>query len=242
MARPIILCWSGGKDSVLALDRLLSDPQFDVIGLLTMLTEQDQQVSMHGVSRELIESQASAVGQRLVTVEVPRWPVNQIYAQAFAYGIEKFEAGAACAVAFGDLFLEDIREFREQLCGQLGRTAVFPLWGTQTTRLAGEFLNSGYRAVVCCADAARLTADFVGCRYDAAFLQRLPGDVDPCGERGEFHTFVTFGMGWNREIPVNSASPVLRDGFWYADLKSASDDSSLAGSVEFSSDRELRDV
>ncbi len=219
MPEPIILSWSGGKDSVLALDRLRRDDCWDVLGLLTVITAGEGRVSMHGVPQELIVLQAAALNLELVFAEVPRWPSNSQYESAFDKALDRFQSPGVRTIAFGDLFLEDIRQYREDFCARRELQPVFPLWGADTSWLAQEFVDAGYRAIVCCAEARKLTADFVGCEYDAAFLDRLPAGVDPCGEQGEFHTLVVDGPGWKSAVQARVGETTRADQFWYAELE-----------------------
>lgn len=219
MPEPIVLSWSGGKDSVLALDRLRRDERWNVVGLLTMVTAGDGRVSMHGVPQELIRQQAAGLNLELVLAEVPPWPSNGQYELAFERGLDRFQSLGVRTIAFGDLFLADIRRYREDFCARRELRAVFPLWGSDTAALAGEIVDSGHRAVVCCADARQLTADFVGCGYDAAFLRRLPPGIDLCGERGEFHTLVIEGPGWKTNVEARVGATSRVDHFWYAELE-----------------------
>lgn len=213
---PIIVSWSGGKDCVLALERLRCDDRWDVRGLVTTITADDRRVCMHEVPELWLQLQARELGLPLQTIPVPRWPSNEVYRTAWSQGLQAWRASGVQTIAFGDLFLADIRAYRETLCAELGWTPVFPVWGLETTRLAREFVESGYTAVVCCVDESRLTAEFVGCRYDASFLDRLPADVDPCGERGEFHTCVTSGPGWRENTDWTAGTITRAEGFvWW---------------------------
>jgi uncharacterized protein (TIGR00290 family) len=217
--QPIVACWSGGKDSALMLQRLLRDPSYRVVGLITMVTAGDRRISMHGVSHELLMEQAERLGLPLVTAEIPSFPANAVYETAFARAVDRFRSLGVQIVAFGDLFLADIRTYREQLCDRLGLTAVFPLWGEDTTRLGGTFLSQGFHAIICCVDAAKLPRDCIGTAYDAAFLTRLPAGVDPCGENGEFHTFVTSGPILSSPIDAHVAGVTESPGFWRAEWR-----------------------
>lgn len=217
--QPLVACWSGGKDSALMLDRIRRDPRYRVVGLITMVTAGDRRISMHGVPHELLMEQADRIGLPLVTAEIPPFPANAVYETAFARAVDRFRSLGVQTIAFGDLFLADIRTYREQLCDRLELTAVFPLWGEDTTQLAATFLSQGFQAIVCCVDAAKLPRDCIGVAYDAAFLNRLPAGIDPCGENGEFHTFVTAGPILSSPIDasVNSANESL--GFWRAEWR-----------------------
>lgn len=201
------------------LDRLQDDPRYRVVGLITMITAGDRRISMHGVSNDLLSAQAEAVGLPLVQAEIPAFPENAIYEAAFARAVDRFRSLGVRTVAFGDLFLADVRQYREQLCARIGLEALFPLWGENTSQLAAAFLARGYQATVCCADAAKLPREMVGCGYHAEFLARLPAEVDPCGENGEFHTFVTAGPILSTPIHVDIKAVTSSKGFWYAELQ-----------------------
>jgi len=202
------------------LGRLRDDARYRVVGLITMVTAGDRRISMHGVAAELLLSQAAAAGLPLVQAEIPAFPANSVYEAAFAKAVDRFRSLGVHAVAFGDLFLADIHAYREQLCARLGLEAVFPLWGEDTANLAAEFVAQGYRATVCCVDGSKLPREAAGSEYDARFLAGLPAGVDPCGENGEFHTFVTAGPVLSRAVPVEVASVGASRGFWYAELQS----------------------
>ncbi|MDZ4684373.1 MAG: hypothetical protein SH850_04735 [Planctomycetaceae bacterium] len=218
--QPIVACWSGGKDSALMLGRLRDDPHYRVVGLITMVTAGDRRISMHGVPGELLVAQAAATGLPLVQAEIPAFPANAIYEAAFARAVDRFRSLGVRTVAFGDLFLGDIRQYREQLCARIEMEALFPLWGEDPSQLAAEFLARGYRATICCADSAKLPREFAGVEYNAGFLADLPAGVDPCGENGEFHTFVTAGPVLSQAIEVEATAVTQSQGFWYAELQS----------------------
>lgn len=212
---PIVLSWSGGKDCLLMLRRLQADPRYRVVGLLTTVWTDEACVAMHGVPVPLIQAQAVALGLGLAMVEVPRFPTNQQYEAAMASVVEEFRARGITTFGFGDLFLEDIRRYREELCVRLGITPVFPVWGLPTSELADEFIQAGYRARICCTDV-RLGIDAIGTEYDAAFLRELPAGIDPCGENGEFHTFVTDGPGFTEPVAAAIIGVKSAAGFWWA--------------------------
>lgn len=187
-AVPTLVFWSGGKDSALTVEALRQSPAHRVVGLVTHVTPEG--VQAHGVPAALIRRQAEKLGLPLRLVEQPAFPSNAEYERLLAAALEGVEAGA---LAFGDLFLEDLRAYRGALAARLGFEAVFPLWGRDTAALAGRFVADGYRAVVVAVDTERLDAAVAGRAYDRAFLRALPDGVDPCGERGAFHTFVYTG-------------------------------------------------
>lgn len=211
------LAWSGGKDSALALHQLRRDG-VGVAALLTTITEGYERVSMHGVRRELVRRQTAATGVPLVEVTIPPDCVNATYEERMAAAFGTPPLDGIAAMASGDLFLEDVRAYREECLAAAGKDALFPLWGRDTTALAHEFVEAGFEAVVCCLDPRKLDASFAGRSYDAGFLADLPEDVDPCGERGEFHTFVHAGPVLAAPVDVSVGETVERDGFVFCDL------------------------
>lgn len=219
----LALAWSGGKDSALALWTLRAqgvEPQ----ALLTTVTEGVERISIHGVRRELLLRQADAVGLPLVEVRLPLPCPNDVYEQRMADALGAPPLDGVEAVAFGDLFLADVRAYREERLAAASppRRAVFPLWGRDTAALAREFVAAGFAATLATVDPRVLDPAFAGRAYDAELLADLPAAVDPCGERGEFHTFVHAGPVFDAPIPVTTGITVERDGFVYADLLPAS--------------------
>jgi uncharacterized protein (TIGR00290 family) len=217
----VVLSWSGGKDSALALSRLRADPRMEVVGLLTTVTAGYQRVSIHGVRRSLLHAQAEALALPLQEVTLAPESSNQAYDAALADALGELRARMpeVKRLAFGDIFLEDVRQYREERVEALGFGATFPLWGESTRDLAREVFASGIAARLVCVDTQVLSADFAGRRYDAALLEELPAGVDPCGERGEFHTFVSAGPGFRRPVSYSVGEVVLRDErFAFCDL------------------------
>jgi uncharacterized protein (TIGR00290 family) len=214
----LVLSWSGGKDSALALWTLRREERIEPVALLTTVTEEYARISMHGVRRELLAAQAAAVGLPVVEVLIPTPCPNDAYEQRMLQALASSTLAAAEAVAFGDLFLEDVRAYRVQRLGQVGKRAVFPLWGRDTGRLARAFIDAGFEAVLVCVDPRRLDPSFAGRRYDAELLKDLPAGVDPCGENGEFHTFVHAGPIFEHPIPHELGDVVMRDGFAFCDV------------------------
>jgi uncharacterized protein (TIGR00290 family) len=221
-ATPIALAWSGGKDSTLALERLSADPDYRVVALVTTVTSGYERIAIHGVRRSILHRQADALGIPLVEAEIPPSASNSTYEAAFAGALE--HARTYCeapldACAFGDLFLADVRAYREAMLAKLGWRGAFPLWGEDTTRLAARFIEGGHRAVVSCVDTTQLDASFCGRDFDAAFLADLPRNIDPCGENGEFHTCVHASPLFRSPIALKRGERVLRDErFQYVDL------------------------
>jgi uncharacterized protein (TIGR00290 family) len=213
-----LLSWSTGKDSAWSLNVLRQDPAVEVAGLFTTVNEAFDRVAMHAVRRAILKAQAQAAGLPLHVIEIP-WPCsNEAYEQRLgAFVAAQKEAGVE-AMAFGDLFLEDIRAYRVDKLTGSGIEPVFPLWRRDTTALAREMLAGGLKARLTCVDPAKLPAEFAGREFDAALLADLPASVDPCGENGEFHTCVYAGPMFSHEIEVDLGEVQARDGFVYADL------------------------
>jgi uncharacterized protein (TIGR00290 family) len=218
---PVILGWSGGKDSALTLARLRQDPRYEVVALLTAVTREYDRISIHGVRHALLDAQAAAL--RLPVQEIPLSPqsTNEEYEAAFCAAVEsaRRQYPGVNHIAFGDLFLEDVRSYRERLLRRAGMEPVFPLWGMDTTLLARQFIRDGFAAHLVCVDTQQLDASFAGRRFDGALLADLPATVDPCGERGEFHTFVSGGPIFTTSLSVTRGSTLLRgERFAYCDL------------------------
>lgn len=218
MSEPVLISWSGGKDSALALAEILRDGRYEAAGLVTTVTRGYDRISMHGVRRALVRAQAELLGFPLVEAVISPGASNAEYEAAFAEVLTHFGAGGVQRVVFGDLFLADIRAYRERQVAALGMECLFPVWGRDTKRLAGEFVAAGFRAVLCCVDPRQLDPAFCGREFDTAFLVDLPTGVDSCGENGEFHTFVFDGPLFDRPIDWRRGEVVCRDGFWYCDL------------------------
>jgi uncharacterized protein (TIGR00290 family) len=214
----IVMSWSGGKDSAYALWRLQRDAGHAVAGLLTTVTEGYDRISMHGVRESLLMAQARALGLPLFTVPIPPDCPNHLYEARLGEAVRRLLGQGVTALGFGDLFLEDIRAYRERQCAAAGIAPVFPIWGEPTAALARRMIGEGFRAILCCIDPRRLGREFAGRAYDRALLEALPPDVDPCGEYGEFHTFVHVAPNMTRPIPVIPGEVVERDGFVFADL------------------------
>ena len=214
-----LLSWSSGKDSAWSLHVLRGRGEFDVAGLLTTVNETYERVAMHAVRLELLEAQADAAGVSLWKVPIPYPCSNERYEQAMSAAVERARAEDIAAMAFGDLFLEDIRAYREARLQDTGVRPIFPIWARPTRELAREMIAGGLHARVTCVDPKQLDASFAGREFDAAFLADLPPGVDPCGERGEFHTFAYDGPMFRRPISIRGGEIVARDGFVFADLK-----------------------
>ncbi len=213
------MCWSGGKDSSMALRRALNDPSLKVEALLTTVTDGYDRISMHGVRRTLLEEQARRIGLPLEQVRILQHASNEHYEASMRELLLKYKARGVSRVIFGDLFLEDIRAYREKQLAQIGMRGVYPLWQLDTRKLAHQFIDDGFRAVLVCVDSNQLDPLFCGRDFDWPLLAALPADVDPCGERGEFHTFVYDGPLFSQPMQIVKGEVVERDGFWFCDLQ-----------------------
>ena len=212
------MSWSSGKDSALALHHARLSGEVEVVGLLTTVNAEFQRVAMHGVRRALLEAQAAELGLPLHVVELP-WPCsNEVYEQRISAAVGAAQAAGVEAMVFGDLFLRDVRRYREQTLEGTGLRPLFPLWERPTQAVAQELLELGVRAVVSCVDTSQAPTELAGRWYDEALLAELPPGVDPCGENGEFHTVVVDGPGFSSPLPVTIGETVERDGFLFTDV------------------------
>jgi uncharacterized protein (TIGR00290 family) len=218
MKVPMAFCWSGGKDSAMALQVALRDPEYEVVGLLTTVTKGFERISMHGVRRELLLAQAQALGLPLEEVRIPQRCPNAIYETRMGEAMLRLKERGVRHVAFGDIFLRDLRAYREENLARIGMEAVFPLWDLDTLELATRFVGEGFRAVTVCVDPKRLDRSFAGRELDEAFFDELPAGVDPCGENGEFHTFVFDGPIFRSAICCRAGEIVERDSFVFCDI------------------------
>ncbi|HEY9179555.1 MAG TPA: diphthine--ammonia ligase [Candidatus Baltobacteraceae bacterium] len=238
MKEKVLFCWSGGKDSALALYRLQHDERYDVVALLSTYNEHFQRVSMHGVRLELSERQADAIGLPLDKVFVSQRSSNEEYALKMAERMLFYKEQGVTTVAFGDIFLEDLRKWREENLAQLGMRAIFPLWKNDTRELIREFIGLGFKSRICCINDAYLDESAVGRDIDQDFIESLPADVDPCGENGEFHSFAYAGPIFRAPLNIECGERVYRPverthpgsdacalpdrkvtkGFWFCDL------------------------
>jgi uncharacterized protein (TIGR00290 family) len=217
----VVLSWSGGKDSALALQALRADPGVEVVALLTSVTREYERISVHGVRRLLLERQARRLNLPLLTIELNPVTTNDAYENAFLGALERIgrELPDVTAIAFGDLFLSDVREYRERLLDGTGFEPLFPLWGLDTAELARRFVRDGFVARLVCVDTTQLDSSFAQREFDHSLLADLPPGVDPCGEKGEFHTFVSFGPGYDGPVEYTVGDVVVREErFAYADL------------------------
>lgn len=242
MAREkVVFCWSGGKDSALALNRLLNDGRYEIVSLLTTCNEHFQRVSMHGVRLELLDAQARAIGLPLEKVFMSQRSSNEEYERKMSAALMAHKARGVTSCVFGDIFLEDLRRWREQNLARAGLRGIFPIWKMDSCELIQEFISLGFGSVICCVNDAYLDENAVGKNIDAAFIASLPASVDPCGENGEFHSFafagpifkqpVKFTLGEKVYRPVEQTHPSAHPspicplpgaratkGFWFCDL------------------------
>lgn len=218
MRSKVLLSWSSGKDSAWALHTLRQRADLEIVGLLTTVNESADRVAMHAVRSQLLRVQAAAAGLPLHAVGIPSPCSNGQYEAAMSIAIMRARAEGVTAIAFGDLFLEDIRRYRVEKLAGTGIEPLFPIWGIPTDRLAREMIAGGLRARLTCVDPKQLAPSFVAREFDSALLADLPPSVDPCGERGEFHTFAYAGPMFSAPIAIESGEVVTRDGFVFADL------------------------
>jgi uncharacterized protein (TIGR00290 family) len=240
MKEKIVFCWSGGKDSALALHRLLAEGRYEVVALLTTCNEHFQRVSMHGVRIELVEQQAQAIGLPLQKMFVSQRGSNDEYLAKMKAHLLAFKAQGVTRFAFGDIFLEDLKRWREDNLAQLGLLGLFPIWKVDSRELIREFIALGFGSIICCVNDAYLDEKALGRNIDAAFIQSLPADVDPCGENGEFHSFAFAGPIFKEPLRIKIGEKVYRPievthpgatssvcplpdsrrpkGFWFCDL------------------------
>ena len=216
-----LIAWSSGKDSAWALHEARRICAFDIVGALTTVTDSFARVSMHGVREELLRAQLETAGLPPIIVRIPYPCPNEVYEQMMAATMQEAKARGVTHIIFGDLYLADVRAYRERQLAGTGIAPVFPLWGLPTGRLAREMIASGVEAHLSVVDLKKLSATFAGRRFDAQLIDVLPAGIDPCGENGEFHTFVSAGPMLGRKIPVRVGETVERDGFAYADLLAA---------------------
>ena len=212
------MSWSSGKDSAYALAEVRRTGVAEVVRLLTTVTDAFDRVSMHGVREELLDAQAAALGLPLEKVRIPYPCPNEVYEQEMTRALGRAAAEGVRHVVFGDLYLEEVRAYREERLEPLGFRGVFPLWRRPTAPLAREMVGAGLRARVCCLDPRHLPRSLAGREFDLRFLEDLPPSVDPCGENGEFHTFATDGPGFQRPVRTRVGETIERDGFVFADL------------------------
>jgi uncharacterized protein (TIGR00290 family) len=219
MKKRTLFCWSGGKDSALALYRLLKDDRYEVVSLLTTITEGYDRISIHGIRRELLEAQADSIGLPLHKVYISQKSSNEEYEKKMKETMLGFKDQGVSSAAFGDIFLEDLKKYREDNLAKAGMNAIFPIWGGKTSELITEFISLGFKAALSCVDGQVLDGKFSGRLINRELIADLPGNVDPCGENGEYHSFVYAGPIFRKEIPFSFGEKVLREKrFYYCDF------------------------
>jgi uncharacterized protein (TIGR00290 family) len=218
MKRKTSLSWSSGKDSAWTLYQLQRDPEIDLAGLFCTVNSEFKRVAMHAVRLELLQSQAEHLGLNLQVIEIPYPCSNEQYEQIMGRFVEDAKEQNIEQFAFGDLFLQDIRRYREEKLSSTGITPIFPIWGMPTDQLAQEMIAGGMKAVITCVDLQQLPEEFIGRGYDLDFLDDLPDGVDPCGENGEFHSFVYTGPMFQKPMRISLGEIVNRDGFIFIDV------------------------
>lgn len=220
----VVMSWSGGKDSALALHVLRDDPRYEVVALMTSVSEEFRRVSHHGVREELLEEQAEAIGVPLTKIYLPSGKntpcTNEVYEEIMGRVMEDFKSQGVYTVGFGDLFLEDLRAWRERSMARAGMSCVFPLWRRETHELSRQIVAMGFKAILSCVEG-KVGPGFVGRSYDERLLEELPAGIDPCGEYGEFHSFVYDGPCFGRPVAVKVGEIIMRDDRYYADLVAA---------------------
>ncbi|UCB42072.1 MAG: diphthine--ammonia ligase [Dehalococcoidales bacterium] len=214
----VFFCWSGGKDSALALYEIIQSQTYEVVSLLSTVTEDYDRVRMHGVPRVLLERQADCLGLPLEVVHIPKNCSTEEYGVRMQETLTRFKQDGVSLVVFGDVFLEDVREYRENNLARIEMRAVFPLWGRDTAELAQSFVTLGFEAIITCIDSRVLDNRFIGRTIDDLLLSELPPGVDPCGENGEFHSFVLNGPIFKERVACALGEVVLRDSFYFCDL------------------------
>ena len=219
MAEKVLFTWSGGKDSVMALYELLRTHSYEISALLTTITEDYDRISMHGVRRILLEQQAESLGLPLEKIYITKNTPNEEYEAKMRDKLMEYQSRGVLSVVFGDIFLEDLRKYREENLSKIGMKGIFPIWKRDTAELAHTFIDLGFKAVITCVDSKVLDKKFVGRLYDKQFLRELPSNVDSCGENGEFHSFVYDGPIFRERVSFIIGDIVLRDNrFYFCDL------------------------
>jgi uncharacterized protein (TIGR00290 family) len=219
MIRKVLFTWSGGKDSALALYELQRKSDYETVALLTTLTEDYDRVSMHGVRSVLLEHQVNSLGLPVEKVYLPKDARNEEYELKMKEVLQKYLRVGVSSVVFGDIFLEDLRKYREDNLSKIGMEAIFPIWKRNTVELANEFIDLGFKAIITCVDSHVIGKEFVGRLFDRQLLSEFPSVIDPCGENGEFHTFVCDGPIFRKRVSYIKGEVVLRESrFWYCDL------------------------
>lgn len=229
MKEKVIVSWSGGKDSALALYELRKNKSYEIAGLLTTITQDYDRISMHGVRTILLEMQAESLGLPLEKVFITKNATNEQYERKMSEVMTKYLSAGIESVVFGDIFLEDLRKYREDNLSKIGMKGIFPIWKRNTAELAHAFIDSRFKAVITCIDSNHLDKAFIGSVFDEQFLSRLPSAIDPCGENGEFHSFVYDGPIFQQRILHTTGEVVLRENrFYFCDLLPLQDSKTAA--------------
>jgi uncharacterized protein (TIGR00290 family) len=218
MKRKALMSWSSGKDSASALHKLQQNPEIDLVGLFCTVNKEFGRVAMHGVRVELLQRQAKSIGLPLEIIEIPYPCSNAEYEEIMSQFVERTKNDNIEYFAFGDLFLEDVRNYREERLKDSGIKPIFPIWGIPTDKLSREMISSGLRTVITCIDPKQIPKEFIGREFDENFLDSLPETIDPCGENGEFHSFVFDGPMFKEQIEIYVGDIVHRDDFVFADV------------------------
>jgi len=214
----VVISWSGGKDSILTLQELQTSGSYEVVSLLTTITEGYNRISMHGVQTILLEHQAESLGISLHKVYIPKNANNESYEKSMIEALSIYPTRGVRTIAFGDVFLEDVREYRENLVAYTQLQSIYPVWKKDTTLLLKDFLHNGYKSVIVCIDTEKLHESYLGTTIEETFIDSLPEAVDPCGENGEFHTFVYDGPGFKHPVRFTKGDIEKRDRFSFCDL------------------------
>jgi uncharacterized protein (TIGR00290 family) len=218
--KDVLVSWSGGKDSCVALDEIRKASQYRVAALLTTITRDYDRISMHGVRRELLVQQAAALGLPLHLIPISLNATNEEYETALVQAVSQYRAKGVDSIVFGDLFLEDIKTYRDQFLARHNLRGIYPIWKRGTAAFVRDFIAAGHKAVITCVNSAVLDRAFAGAMLDETFLNALPPGIDPAGENGEFHTFVFDGPGFSEPVRFSLGETVMRDSFWFCDLLS----------------------
>ncbi|HEV8370817.1 MAG TPA: diphthine--ammonia ligase [Pyrinomonadaceae bacterium] len=216
--KPVLMSWSGGKDSCLALYEIQKSSDYRVAALLTTITREYDCISMHGVRRALLERQAISLGLPLHPILISKGASNEEYELEMAQAFSEYREQVIDSVVFGDLFIEDIKAYREQFLARHGMKGLYPVWQRNTTSFIKKFIELGFKAVLSCVDSKTLDRSFAGKTIDEEFISSLPANVDPCGENGEFHTFVYDGPNFSEPVEFSIGEAIMRNGFWFRDL------------------------
>jgi len=219
MTKPLVVSWSGGKDSILALNEILNNNHYAVRSLITTVTKGYDRISIHGVRNELLEQQVQSIGLPLHKVSIPKDSTNEQYEKALKDILLYFKNEGINEIVFGDIYLEDVKKYRDELLDKLDMKGIYPIWKKDSEELARKFIELGFKAVTTCIDSQQIDKKFVGREYNYDFLNDLPNSADPCGENGEFHTFVYDGPLFDKKIDFTKGEIVFRDDrFYYCDL------------------------